>query len=184
MTQRFSPFQRHRRGLTLVETMIALSIFTVLAAGLSASIILSRKLAEANVYESTALTVATGYLEQLKNIPFGDTEDPLNGTLMAAIQSGTGAKLDTKKDQGTDDPIYLGVATTRPVLIDRREHEDGSLRSELWMDFTVQPEMRYLEPLNGLQAIEITIHYTWRTPANQVLTQRTIKTVRSNVPTF
>lgn len=170
------PERAARTGFSLLEVLLAMTILGMLATCLTAGVIQSRKIAEANVYESTALTVATGYLEQIRSIQYG--------VLVDAITAGTGSELPTLKDQGADDPIYLSQKTDKPILIDREVDDDGNVLRELWMPFRIQPELRNMDPINGLDAIEITLHFEWRNPYTRNFRTRTIKSVRSHVPTF
>ena len=54
-------------GFTLVETMVTVTILTIAAVGFTSLLITVQYTAEDNLYESTALTVALGTLEQMKN---------------------------------------------------------------------------------------------------------------------
>jgi prepilin-type N-terminal cleavage/methylation domain-containing protein len=53
-------------GFTILEVMIGVAIFAIAATGLLAINLGSRKIAEENVYQSTALNVAQNILEQTK----------------------------------------------------------------------------------------------------------------------
>jgi len=57
--------------MTLVEVMIAMTLFSLVALGLLGATLQSRRIAELNVMESTAVTVAQGCMEQLKRMPYG-----------------------------------------------------------------------------------------------------------------
>ncbi|NJM55226.1 MAG: prepilin-type N-terminal cleavage/methylation domain-containing protein [Verrucomicrobiae bacterium] len=74
---------RSRRGFSLTEVLLALTLFAFLALALASGLIVSRKLAESSVYESTAIGVASGYLEQMKGMVYAD--------LVAALPGGTPA---------------------------------------------------------------------------------------------
>ncbi len=50
----------NNRALTLIEVMLALSVLTMVSLTILSSVLLSRRLAESNVYENTALTVTQG----------------------------------------------------------------------------------------------------------------------------
>lgn len=56
--------------MTLIEVSIGMFLFLTLAAGLAGSLLSSRKMAAAALYESSALVAAEGYMEQMKTIAF------------------------------------------------------------------------------------------------------------------
>ena len=67
----------YNRALTLIEVMLALSVLAMVSLTILSSVLLSRRLAESNVYENTALTVTQGYLEQIKSMEYDEPlKDP------------------------------------------------------------------------------------------------------------
>ena len=71
--------------MTLVELMISIVLFAIIAGSIIAVMTQSRRLAELNIYESTAQTAAQGYLEQLKTMPYGTLGTASLPTLPVAI---------------------------------------------------------------------------------------------------
>ena len=61
-----SPVSNPRSGMTLVEVMVAFFLFTLLAAAALTAVIQSRKMAEDNVAQAIARTVAQGIIEQVR----------------------------------------------------------------------------------------------------------------------
>ncbi len=64
-------FEKKRmQGMTLVELMIAMAILSIFSITILSAVLLGRRLSEANIYENTALTVAQGYMEQIKSMEY------------------------------------------------------------------------------------------------------------------
>lgn len=68
-------YPKHRTGFTLVEVMIATAIFTVVGFGIISLSVHLRRLAENNVYQAMAYTIAQGYLEQLNSMAWFELMD-------------------------------------------------------------------------------------------------------------
>jgi hypothetical protein len=59
----------------LVEIMVGMLVFTLLALGMTSSVLQTRRLAQLNIVRNTAYTIAQGYMEQMMSI---DPTDMLN----------------------------------------------------------------------------------------------------------
>ena len=66
------PRRPYQNGFTLVEVMIAMTLFAFVGIGLVLLSLHVRRLAENNVYQAMAYTIAQGYLEQLKSMAWFD----------------------------------------------------------------------------------------------------------------
>lgn len=157
--------RRRHAGFTLVELLVALTVFAILASGLVSSVLQSRRLAESAVFESTALTAALGYLEQMKSLRYEDLE---------AAAGTTGASIATRIDQGLPDPLLNNMDNAKQILID--VDEEGLPRR--WLDLWVRPVIRDLRP-DGLRALELEVTYRWNSPDRRRLHQHTVRYVRS-----
>ncbi len=162
----------HRtQGFTIVEALIALAILGILAMAFTAGSLYTRRSAEANVYSSTALTVATGYLEQIKSIEYE--------TLITSVLDPS-KPLETMVNQGTADPIYLDRFTDKDVVLNEDEYGNPVQK----MRISVKPEITDMEPITGQRILNISLTYRW-TPVDTSTQQvRTLRTSRSYVPTF
>jgi len=58
-----------RRGYSLIEVMMAVFVFSIMSAGIIASVIQTRRTAQLNVMRTVAYTVAQGYMEQILSMP-------------------------------------------------------------------------------------------------------------------
>ncbi len=160
-----------KAGFSLAEMLIALTLFGIMASAFMASSAFARRTAESAVYESTALTVATGYIEQIKTIEYE--------TLAACILDPT-APIPTMINQGTADPLYLGVYTTKTIPL-RIDSANATLQS---MTLLVRPEMTNTYSSTGRRLITIAIHYRWYEPGTGLQRDASIRSARSYVPTF
>lgn len=161
-----------RDGLTLVEVMLAIALLGILSAGITSAIVQSRRLAETNIYESTAVTIAVGYLEQMRAMDYDSLITSINDPSIP---------LPTKIDQGTNDPLFLNQRNEKEVTINVDEHGNP----DVTMTLAVYPELQNLEPTTGLKAIQIKLSYEWVQPGSSTLiSRRTVRTVRSWVETF
>lgn len=164
-----------RRGFSLIEVTVAFFIFTIVSAGLLALSMQSRRHTEENVYESTAVTAAQGYLEQLKNMQYDLLfSDP----------------IPTEFNQGEPDPI---TATRPPVPADpaswtwnrkslKMQQTPAGSPEDLHVYFAV-----VVEPAANDLSTAITVHYFWESHAfgtRRLSAMRSIRTIRSRVPTF
>lgn len=72
-----------KKGMTLVEVVIALSILALSLGGILAALIQSRRLTEGSVAQNSALTIVQGYVEQMKNMELmqivNSATDPASG---------------------------------------------------------------------------------------------------------
>ncbi|MGF1449314.1 MAG: type II secretion system protein J [Opitutales bacterium] len=154
MNNPFRPFPRGRRArrrdaFTLMEMMIAMAIFMLLALGLTAGVFQARRLAESNIVRNTAFTVAQGYLEQIKSM----SADELQAAL--ANPNGTPVPTMSVSAQATGvieiaDPLFLTGSDTSPsgraatnlktILVDLQPDEAGDAQElllDVWFDLNV-----------------------------------------------
>ena len=61
-----------RRGFTLVEVAIGMTIFVFLLISGPYAIVQTQKLAHSNVMHNTARTVIEGYMEQMKGLSYAE----------------------------------------------------------------------------------------------------------------
>lgn len=158
-------------GFSLAEIMIALMLFGIMATAFMASTSFAHKVAQSSIYESTALTVATGYIEQVKSIEYE--------TLAACILDNS-TPIPTMINQGTDDPLYIGKYTSKTVPI--RMDDKGSVLQTMKLE--VRPELSNIFSATGEKLLTIEIHYRWTEPGSSRQRENCIRTARSYVPTF
>lgn len=186
MTQQIRQSYGHtsRSGFSLIEIMIAMSLFAVVSLGLGKAMIQSRKMAESSIYLTTAHGVAYGYAEQIMVMDYTDFETsaitnnvPL--TLKAISPSSTTGSIEI------DDPLYIGVWTDKDIVIDVK----GSGTEE----HTIVMPMRFSlsatslnSGINPREAYEIKLAYQFKSPSRRDDSWQsdTINFVKSSIPVY
>lgn len=159
-------------GLTLVEVIIAMVLFSMLSLGLLQGTLQTRKFTEENIYHQAAQTAIIGYLEQIKSQPYiylrHSLADPLNVPLRTVI------------DHETPDPLRVGYWNYKNVTI----NTDSSGNPIETMDLWVLPLIDDLTAVGDRPAFAIQMRYYWRSPATRQLRGATKRIVRSTVETY
>jgi prepilin-type N-terminal cleavage/methylation domain-containing protein len=158
-------------GFSLVEVLIALSIFSVIAAGFLSSALQARRMTQSNIYESTALIIATSYLEQVRDMEFG--------LLMECIKDPENNLLETEIDQGAADWLTANSTdwTVKSVVIDRDEYNMPKLK----MKFKIRIALTDLNVTDSLDAIQTAVDFTWQSPDTHKWYEKSLRTVKANV---
>lgn len=140
------------RGMSLVEVMIAMVIFAMVALGITKAVLQSTQIAQNNIVRNTAYTAAQGYLEQIKSLPLvtirealADPEEtPLPTMSVSALDSGQIEIDDSLFLDGPDDSLsgQDDGSNFRRILIDLREVEgEGDPREvtmDTWFDIDIE----------------------------------------------
>lgn len=132
----FSPHRSYlaRRGLTLVEVMVAMTLFTIMASGIMATHTMAMRLAHANIHRNTAVSVGQGYLEQIKSIPFETVEkaflDPDNNPL--PTRGISSVRSLAEESEILDDDLIVGQSNFKRVLLDVDAQGEETFM-ELWV---------------------------------------------------
>ena len=169
-----------RRGLSLVEVAIAMAVFALIAVSLAAVTIRVRRMAERNVYQNTALTMAQGYMEQLRGIPAS--------ALVTA--STTGGVLEIKNSAGVTLTDEAGGTLQQGEWARETVHLDRSSSGQPIQPFTFrfQPTLVDLTTATGGKArgTEITIVYevSYAFGSTAQSFRQSLRSVRSHVPTY
>lgn len=175
-------------GYSLVEVIIAASILSIVAAGVSSVTMLTSRIAYSNIYEYTAHTVAHAYAEQIKSIHFRSIKNALEDPVKYSIPTeslalGTG---NPASDLKIDDPLIFGVPVTKDIIVDIEEDENGEF-SERKMSMTVLATGNDLnDTTNCWDAIEVTLDFTWDVVDSTGTTSHSsqIKIVKTNVTEY
>jgi Tfp pilus assembly protein PilV len=191
------PPQRRSRALTLIEVMVSMGIFTLISLGVLALVTQVRRIAENNVYENTAITMAQGYVEQVRSLSYAElltaatyadtppappAPDPGIGELRLFSANG-GSAIVLRNEAGR--PLRRGQWARERVFLDRNSKNEDSQP----MDFRFRVNLTNLNNPSLLavapMGIEITVDYQITLPdgRNRTLT-RSIRNVRSAVPTY
>jgi len=102
-------------GFTLLEVMVGMATFTLLALGITAGVLQSRRLSQLNVLRTSAYTVAQGYMEQIFSINPADLEtasNPGNAGSRTAIPTEAVNSLTSNASLvEKSDPLYVSPIT-------------------------------------------------------------------------
>ncbi len=175
--------------MTLVEVAIAMTLLALFIAGLFASLLQSRRLTEASIYQNAANTIIQGYVEQMKNMEFEElSRNPVPTRLDAAT-------LDPLSPSPL--PVYpmadivFGTVPTGVVenvkVVDINNTastaDDLTLRIWLWIEGLDSPAAASLAQS---RVLGITLIYIWEhnDGGNLRRFKGNVRTIRSFVPTF
>ncbi|WP_309398866.1 type IV pilus modification PilV family protein [Cerasicoccus maritimus] len=157
-----------RSGMSLVEVLVATVLFGILAMATGGSVLMSRRMAETNLYSVTAHDIAQGYAEQIMAMDFdGDiAASVINNSLPLTLKSVTPSL--TNESSTVDDYLYFGGDTTneKMIMIDLKGDGDEQRQVEMPMRFTLQANDLNTGS-NPYQAYEIRIDYEYQTPAGR-----------------
>lgn len=158
---------QHIQAMTLFEIMISIGIFGVVAVSIIGVILQSRRIAEMNIYESTALTAAQGYLEQIKTMDYATLATTSLPTLPQAI---------TPNQWNTPPAIDINLTTANTA-------DD--------IPFRIKPTITNLftdgtAPITGLKCYEIVIDYEFDARIYKTLKtyKGNVRLIRAAVPTY
>jgi prepilin-type N-terminal cleavage/methylation domain-containing protein len=187
------------RGMTLVEVVTALALIAVMSTSLIAASILTRRLTEIAVYQSSVASIMQGYLEQIKNMPYDMLPlSPPAGTSMTDTTYVGMYSLATQKDDVTADPLVLSpLSPLNPAnvakpnvpsgvydnlkVFDVNRAADLSIHIWVWVQDSTPSGYGATQ-----QAKAITLLYMWQIQDGSTLRSYTgvIKNLRSLVPTY
>jgi type II secretory pathway pseudopilin PulG len=168
------------RGMTIVEVIIALGLLAILSVSVISVTFQVRSMAEQTVYQNTALTLAQGYMEQVRHLDYT--------TLRSCAQSAT-VPLPLDKTDGTPVVPESGTVFGNSVWSNERVFLDQTATGTPIqpMDFRFRAVLTSLETAttNLASGVEIIIQYqvTYDYGVRRVV-NGTLRSVRSSVPTY
>lgn len=156
--------KRNTSGFTLVEVMISLLILAIAAAGLVSFLIAIQYMAEDNLYESTALTVAISTLEQMKSMTTDNLENRMNA-----------GNFDL--DTGANGIQTLTLDTTNQLSVPIVTNTDNPKS----IPIVLTPS---IESIAGDTGFWLRIQYQYNLPRNNRTRTEVIGCIRSRVNSF
>lgn len=185
-------------GMTLVEVMMAFSLFAIMALGALVALVQTRKMSENNVAQATAAVIAQGIIEQLQLDSYTDVATgpslPLkfintDSTNLAIVQN---FNLAWATDTTTFTDIGA-VDTTDPslpvlgVLLDL-DYMNGTnvVRRKAYMKMRVNLRRNVHTTDDN---VELILTYSWQPPSGNGASDaryltREIRTIRSTTPSY
>lgn len=170
-----------KAGFSLVEVMIGALILTMVGFGTLSGLLQTRRMTQGSINEGTAMTVAQGYLEQMKNMQFSLLDDPEITELI---------------NQGVADTLRVSPVVSDPTVgagsdISNLKSLDINNTPDNATDDLVLDIVLYIEDITNLASevgearrIILRYSYTDNSIANGRTVTNTLVTVRSDVPTF
>ncbi|HAV11948.1 MAG TPA: hypothetical protein DCX06_00420 [Opitutae bacterium] len=151
----------HRKSaFSLIEVMIGLAIFSIVAVGVASASLQASRIAYSNIYRNTAFTAAQGYAEQIKSISYFAITSALENPTLNTIPTKS-LSLGAGQTAEIDDPLRFNERSLKKIVIDVEERADGSLNQRV-MNMWITPTARDLRSApEGLKAIEITLNFEW-----------------------
>ncbi len=168
--------------MTLIEVIIALVLLAMLSASVISITFQLRSMAEQAVYQNTALTLAQGYMEQVRHLDYT--------TLRSVAQDSAGSvPLPLDRTDGTQvQPVsgsFFGNGTWASEIVYLDQTAAGAPTQP--MNFKFRAALVSLETATtGLASgVEVTIHYQITYNFGVIRTMNgVLRSVRSSVPTY
>jgi len=138
--------------MSLIETMIAMVVFLMLALGITSAVVQSQQISQNNVIRNTAFTVAQGYIEQIKSLSLAEIRDAIEDPSGTPLPTMSISAIETGEIE-TEDPIFLDGpdrklrgqsdgSNFREILVDLKEDpKTGDLREitmDAWFDVDIE----------------------------------------------
>lgn len=159
-----------------------MTIFSFVAVGLIALTMMMRRHAEEAVYHNTALTLAQGYIEQIRSSDYATIQASaadVTGLIGLNLLSSNGAVIADE----LGGLLANGDWARETVMLD--ETPDGQPKQP--MQFRFRPVLTDLAAVSGNTAngVEIVLHYETNYNFGAPRSHRgSLRTVRSNIPTY
>lgn len=190
-------------GMSLVEVMVAFTLFSIMALGSLSALIQTRKMSEDNVAQATAAVIAQGIIEQVHLNAYSAISDTAtspnlelkftgtNTNNLASIQqydlpwatnTTTFTEIGARVDPSDSTSAILGV------LLDL-DYKDGGrvIRPGRYMKMRVNIRRTVH---SGDDNVEVILTYSWQPPSRNNLTSddiyltRELRTIRSQAPSY
>jgi len=169
--------------------MIAMTVFAIASLSITAALLYAHRSSITAVYETTAHSVAQGYVEQIMALEFevlyeayeGRNETPPTPLVLKALSPSQNAASSVEMDDLVD---FSGDEIIKNVIIDLKE-ENGVIR-EVIMEMKIKMTGNDLTTASSpLAALEIKIDYEYQVPVKRGgWSSNQICFVKSNVPIY
>lgn len=155
--------RRNRDGYTLIEIVVAMFLFMLVALGITAMAIQSQRISRSNIERNTAYTVVQGYIEQIKSLSIGEIKASIanNNIPLATV----GISSTQTGNIEIADPLLIGQANTKAILLDLLSDGQGG-ESSITINVYITPTINDLSNesiygVNALPAIEIILNFEY-----------------------
>ena len=148
------------KGFTLVEVIVGLLVFAILAVSASVAFVQTQKLAHSNVMHNTARTVLQGYVEQIKGVQYHKLLEVMDDPVTNPIPTKSISSIAEGEEIQIDDALRLNVENYKNILLDIIDRGDGEFDSHT-MDLFVTPRANNIINSAGIEVIEFTLDYRY-----------------------
>ena len=161
-----------------------MAVFTIVSLGVLTIVTQIRHMSENTVYENTTLTMAQGYIEQVRSLSYAELVAAANSNtapLRLISANGGGTRLTNEAGE----LLTAGGWARERVFLDR--DETGRETQPLDVRFRVTlVDLNNSAIVTGRPlGVEITLDYEYRLPdARRATISRSIRNVRSVVPSY
>jgi len=117
-----------------------MTIFTLLALGVTNGVIQARRLAQLNVMRTSAYTVAQGYMEQILSLNPADIEaasEPWVSVRPALPTESVNALVTNTTNIEISDPLYVSPVATIPSGSNLTARTDLGITNDVWNNKTI-----------------------------------------------
>jgi prepilin-type N-terminal cleavage/methylation domain-containing protein len=145
-----------RSGFTLVETIFAIVIFSMMSLGLTSSLIQSLKMSDRVVCKSTAHNIALGYAEQIMAYSYDELKEAL---LLSEPFTLYSTSLGGSNVVAVEDLFTFGVENEKLIIMDINRDTQAATKT-MPMRFTMDA-VNLNTGSDPMRALQITINYSY-----------------------
>ena len=163
-----APLAARHAGFTLLEVMVGMCCFMMVALGVSAGVLQAQRLGQLNVLRTTAYTVAQGYMEQMLSINPADLEaasEPwVTNRPPIPTESVNSLAVNTTAIE-TSDPLYVSPLSAAPAGTNMTARTDAGYTSDMWNNKSVMVDLvttgNVTTPIVMDERFDVTISRAW-----------------------
>ena len=172
-------------GFTLVEVIVGMLVFAILATTSSVAFVQTQKLAHANVMHNTARTILQGYVEQIKGIQYYKLLESMANEAITPLPTKSISSLTQGEEIQISDDLYLNQENHKEVLLDIIDHGEGVYETHT-MDLYVTPVATNILNSEGIEVLEFSLNYSYESifKGMQATHNGTVRFIKTSVSEF
>lgn len=177
--------KNNKGGFTLVEVVVGLLVFAILATSSSVAFVQTQKLAHANIMHNTARTVLQGYIEQIKGVQYYKLVECLNDPTTIPLPTKSISSLTEGEEIQISDTLYLNSENHKNVLLDIIDDGEGNLEAHT-MDLYVTPTATNILNSAGIEVIEFILNFEYESLFKGINTRHSgaVRFIKTSVSEF
>lgn len=176
---------KKRNGFTLVEVIVGLMVFAILATTSSVAFVQTQKLAHANVMHNTARTALQGYVEQIKGIQYYKLLEALADPAITPLPTKSISSLTEGEEIQISDSLFLDQENYKEILLDIIDRGEGVYDTHT-MDLYVTPTATNIINSAGIEVIEFKLNFRYESLFRGINTSHTgtVRFIKTSVSEF